>query len=69
VPNEAHDIISSGCLLDLTTTGCVFYTTGETEVGVRTRKFALTGKGVENKAYPAGSTYIFHAVYQRLAHL
>ncbi|GAB6909546.1 SPFH domain / band 7 family membrane protein [Desulfosarcina cetonica] len=40
-------------------TGCVFYTTGETEVGVRTRKFALTGKGVEDKAYAPGSTYIF----------
>lgn len=42
-----------------TTTGCVFYTTGETEVGVRTRKFSLTGKGLEDKAYAPGSTYIF----------
>jgi len=40
-------------------TGCIFYTTGETEVGVRTRKISLTGKGVEDKAYPPGSTYIF----------
>jgi regulator of protease activity HflC (stomatin/prohibitin superfamily) len=39
--------------------GCIFYTTGETEVGVRTRKISLTGKGVENKAYAPGSTYIF----------
>jgi len=43
----------------LTATGCVFYRTGETEVGVRTRKIALTGKGVEDKAYPPGGTYIF----------
>lgn len=40
--------------------GCVFYTTGETEVGVRTKKITLIGaKGVENKAYAPGSTYIF----------
>jgi regulator of protease activity HflC (stomatin/prohibitin superfamily) len=40
--------------------GCVFYTTGETEVGVRTRKFTLLSeKGVENKVYAPGTTYIF----------
>jgi regulator of protease activity HflC (stomatin/prohibitin superfamily) len=40
--------------------GCFFYSTGETEVGVRTRKFALfSKKGVENKVYPPGATYIF----------
>jgi regulator of protease activity HflC (stomatin/prohibitin superfamily) len=40
--------------------GCFFYSTGETEVGVRTKKFALIGKkGVEQRAYEAGSTYFF----------
>ena len=40
--------------------GCFFYSTGETEVGVRTRKFTLWGPtGVEDKVYPPGSTYIF----------
>ncbi|KPJ79015.1 MAG: hypothetical protein AMJ54_00725 [Deltaproteobacteria bacterium SG8_13] len=39
---------------------CVFYTTGDTEVGVRTRKLALFApKGVEEKVYPPGSTYFF----------
>jgi regulator of protease activity HflC (stomatin/prohibitin superfamily) len=41
-------------------TGCVLYTTNETEVGVRTKKFSLVGAtGVENKSYPPGSTYFF----------
>ncbi len=40
--------------------GCFLYSTGETEVGVRTKKLTLWGeKGVEDKAYPPGSTYIF----------
>ncbi len=40
--------------------GCIFHTTGETEVGVRTRKLALWGEmGVEDKVYEPGSTYIF----------
>jgi regulator of protease activity HflC (stomatin/prohibitin superfamily) len=40
--------------------GCVPRTTGETEVGVRTVKLGVfTKKGVEDKAYPPGSTYIF----------
>ncbi len=40
--------------------GCFLNSTGETEVGVRTRKLALWGaKGVENKTYPPGSTYLF----------
>ncbi len=40
--------------------GCVLYSTDSTEVGVRTRKFTLFGeKGVENKVYAPGSTYIF----------
>ncbi|MFH1156860.1 MAG: SPFH domain-containing protein [Pseudomonadota bacterium] len=40
--------------------GCVPHTTGETEVGVRTRKIAFLGpKGVEDKAYAQGSTYFF----------
>lgn len=39
---------------------CVFYTTGDTEVGVRTRKLALfASKGVEDKVYAPGSTYFF----------
>jgi regulator of protease activity HflC (stomatin/prohibitin superfamily) len=39
---------------------CIFHTTGETEVGVRTKKLGLIGKqGVEDKVYAPGSTYIF----------
>lgn len=45
------------CLNSLT--GCFFYSTDSTEVGVRTKKFTLWGaKGVEDKAYAPGSTYI-----------
>ena len=40
-------------------TGCVFYKTGETEVGVRTRKIGLAGKGVDDRVYSPASTYIF----------
>ncbi|HAO21213.1 MAG: hypothetical protein BWK80_51140 [Desulfobacteraceae bacterium IS3] len=44
----------------MTTQACIFHTTGSTEVGVRTVKFALFGKkGVEDKYYAPGSTYIF----------
>jgi regulator of protease activity HflC (stomatin/prohibitin superfamily) len=40
--------------------GCFPHTTGETEVGVRTRKVAFLGeKGVEARVYPPGSTYFF----------
>lgn len=40
--------------------GCVLNSTGKTEVGVRTVKFALFGeKGVEDKIYPPGSTTVF----------
>jgi regulator of protease activity HflC (stomatin/prohibitin superfamily) len=40
--------------------GCVPHSTGETEVGVRTRKLAFfSPKGVEDRAYPPGSTYFF----------
>ena len=47
-------------LLLLTSQGCILYSTGENEVGVRTKKLALFGKkGVENRIYAAGSTYIF----------
>jgi regulator of protease activity HflC (stomatin/prohibitin superfamily) len=43
-----------------TVAGCVPHTTGETEVGVRTRKLALFGpKGVEDRAYAPGATYFF----------
>jgi len=39
---------------------CVFHTTGETEVGVRTKKIGLIAKqGVEEKVYAPGSTYFF----------
>lgn len=42
------------------TTGCIFHSTGETEVGVRTRKMALFGpKGVEDRVYVQGATYLF----------
>lgn len=44
----------------LASTGCAPHTTGETEVGVRTRKMALFGpKGVEDRVYPQGATYFF----------
>jgi len=44
----------------LTSSGCVPHTTGDTEVGVRTVKFAFFAeKGVEDKVYPPGSTYFF----------
>ncbi|RPI74454.1 MAG: prohibitin family protein [Desulfobacteraceae bacterium] len=40
--------------------GCVPHTTGDTEVGVRTKKMALfSKKGVEEKYYAPGSTYFF----------
>ena len=40
--------------------GCIFYSTDETEVGVRTRKLSLFGeKGVDPKVYEPGSTFIF----------
>ena len=40
--------------------GCVFYSTDATEVGVRTRKFTLFAeKGVEKKIYAPGTTYFF----------
>ena len=43
-----------------TAAGCVPHTTGETEVGVRTRKMALIGKkGVEDRIYAPGATYFF----------
>jgi regulator of protease activity HflC (stomatin/prohibitin superfamily) len=44
----------------LTAAGCVPHTTGETEVGVRTRKMAFVGsKGVEDRIYAPGATYFF----------
>lgn len=46
-------------ILTLSLQGCIFYSTGETEVGVRTKKLSLFGKkGVENKVYAPGSTFI-----------
>ena len=44
----------------LAAAGCVPHTTGETEVGVRTRKVAFFGpKGVEERIYAPGATYFF----------
>ena len=44
--------------IPLFTSGCIFKTTGGTEVGIRTKKMAFIGeKGVEEKVYPPGSTY------------
>jgi len=43
-----------------TVVGCVPHSTGETEVGVRTRKMAFIGpKGVEDRVYAPGATYFF----------
>ena len=40
--------------------GCMPHTTGETQVGVRTRKLGLFGsKGVEEQVYAPGATYFF----------
>ncbi|NIA13920.1 MAG: prohibitin family protein [Nitrospiraceae bacterium] len=40
--------------------GCMPYSTGPTEVGVRTVKFSFTGnKGVQEEIYAPGATYFF----------
>jgi regulator of protease activity HflC (stomatin/prohibitin superfamily) len=40
--------------------GCMPHTTGETQVGVRTRKVGLFGpKGVQKQVYAPGATYFF----------
>ena len=50
----------AAAILSLSISGCVFHSTGETEVGVRTKKLTLFGdKGVEKRVYEPGSTYIF----------
>ncbi len=47
-------------MFSLSVSGCIFHSTGETEVGVRTKKLTLFGeKGVEKRVYEPGSTYIF----------
>lgn len=47
-------------LLILSTGGCVPRTTGDTEVGVRTKKFAVIGSaGVEERVYEPGTTHFF----------
>ena len=52
-------LIATAMFLLLTLQGCIFYSTGETEVGVRTRKLAFFGKkGVDPKVYEPGSTFI-----------
>ena len=44
----------------LALTGCYPHTTGETEVGARTRKMSFfSQKGVENRIYAPGATYFF----------
>jgi regulator of protease activity HflC (stomatin/prohibitin superfamily) len=53
-------ILSFVVAVMLSLAGCVPHTTGETEVGVRTRKLAFFGqKGVEDRAYAPGATYFF----------
>ncbi|MDA8405512.1 MAG: SPFH domain-containing protein [Deltaproteobacteria bacterium] len=53
-------ILSFAVAVMLSLAGCVPHTTGETEVGVRTRKLALFGqKGVEDRVYAPGATYFF----------
>ena len=52
------------CLLVMTGvflfSGCILHSTGDTEIGVRTKKIAFFGKsGVEEKVYAPASTYIF----------
>jgi len=43
--------------------GCIFYSTAETEVGVRVKKISLLGdQGVESKVYGPGSTFIFFPI-------
>lgn len=40
--------------------GCLPYSTGSTEVGLRTIKWSITGKkGVEERVYPGGTTQFF----------
>jgi len=46
--------------LAISASGCVFKSTGGTEVGVRTRKLALFApRGVDQTVYQPGSTYFF----------
>ncbi|MCF6285718.1 MAG: prohibitin family protein, partial [Candidatus Hydrogenedentes bacterium] len=50
-------ILGLGSLLG---SGCMPYSTGPTEIGVRTIKWSPTGnKGVEDKKYSPGSTFFF----------
>ncbi|MFH1488757.1 MAG: prohibitin family protein [Pseudomonadota bacterium] len=57
---KSSAMILSAVVFFFVLNGCVLHTTGETEVGVRTKKFALFGeKGVEEKVYPPGTTYFF----------
>jgi regulator of protease activity HflC (stomatin/prohibitin superfamily) len=47
-------------MVTLTMGACMPHSTGLTEVGVRTRKFAFWGpKGVEDRIYAPGGTYFF----------
>ena len=53
-------LIASAFLLLFAVSGCAMKSTGETEVGVRTKKLAIFGeKGVEDRAYAQGATYFF----------
>lgn len=50
-------VLAMGALLG---SGCMPYSTGPTEIGVRTVKWSPTGnKGVQDKVYQPGSTYFF----------
>lgn len=50
---------SAGLVMMVALTGCWAYTTGSTEVGVRTVKALVGAKGVQERIYAPGSTYFF----------
>lgn len=53
----AAAVLACGAMLG---SGCMPYSTGPTEIGVRTIKWSATGnKGVQEKVYAPGSTYFF----------
>ncbi len=57
---KQFSIITCLTLLLFSQSACVPYTTGETEVGVRTKKLSLLGdSGVEDRVYEPGSTFFF----------
>jgi regulator of protease activity HflC (stomatin/prohibitin superfamily) len=59
-PKRTIQILSAAVLALLVLPGCMPYSTGPTEVGVRTVKWSPLGnRGVEEKVYAPGSTYFF----------